>query len=306
MSLGTIDRSPPPFFRQGPSALSKLLVFGALSLLLMVADARFRITQPIRAALVTVLYPVQWLALQPVQAIKSASDHFIRLNQAESNSEAASRKLALQSLRAGQVEQLTLENNRMRKLLGLREQLDTPVMTAEVLYDAADSYTRKVIIDKGLLQGVDLGSPVLDESGVLGQVTRVNPLVSEVTLVIDPDLSIPVLNVRTGVRSVAFGDPGNLEGGLELRFMGSNSDVRQGDLLTTSGVDGVYPAGMPVAKIERIERRPESAFAKIYAVPQALVTGAYHVIVVKPIAGQIPPRPGAATPDLPAKKGAAK
>ncbi|MHB1250185.1 MAG: rod shape-determining protein MreC, partial [Polaromonas sp.] len=145
MSLGTIDRSPPPFFRQGPSALSKLLVFGALSLLLMVADARFRITQPIRAALVTVLYPMQWLALQPVQAVKSAGDYFIRLNQAESNSEAASRKLALQSLRAGQVEQLTLENNRLRKLLGLREQLATSVMTAEVLYDAADPYTRKVI-----------------------------------------------------------------------------------------------------------------------------------------------------------------
>ncbi|MHB1249925.1 MAG: rod shape-determining protein MreC, partial [Polaromonas sp.] len=218
----------------------------------------------------------------------------------------ASRKLALQSLRAGQVEQLTLENNRLRKLLGLREQLATSVMTAEVLYDAADPYTRKVIIDKGLLQGVDLGSPVLDESGVLGQVTRVNPLVSEVTLVIDRDLSIPVLNVRTGVRSVAFGDPSSSGSGMELRFMGSNSDVRQGDLLTTSGVDGVYPAGMPVAKIDRIERRPESAFAKIYAIPQALVTGALHVIVVKPVAGQIPPRSGAAAPDLPAKKGAAK
>lgn len=306
MPLGTLDRSPPPFFKQGPSALSKLMFFSALSLFLMVADTRFRITQPVRAALATALYPVQWVALQPVRAAKSGAEYFTTLNQAKINSEDAGRKLALQSLRAGQVEQLTQENNRLRKLMGLREQLGTPVMAAEVLYDAADPYTRKVIIDKGLAQGVDLGSPVLDESGVLGQVTRVHPLVSEVTLLIDRDLAIPVLNVRTGARSVAYGDPTVSGSGLELRFMGSNSDVLQGDLLTTSGVDGVYPPGLPVAKISRIERRAESAFAKIFCTPQALVTGARHVIVVKPGTGQIPPRPDDAPEPAPKKKGAVK
>lgn len=307
MPLGTLDRSPPPFFKQGPSALSKLMFFSALSLFLMVADTRFRITQPVRAVLATALYPVQWLALQPVRAVRGGGEYFSTLNQAKNASEEAGKKLALQSLRAGQVEQLTQENARLRKLLGLREQLNTPVMAAEVLYDAADPYTRKVIIDKGMAQGVDLGSPVLDESGVLGQVTRVHPLVSEVTLLVDRDLAIPVLNVRTGARSVAFGDPTVSGSGLELRFMGSNSDVQQGDLLTTSGVDGVYPAGLPVAKISRIERRAESAFAKIYCTPQALVTGARHVIVVKPGTGQIPPRPEPDAPEAtPKKKGAAK
>jgi len=307
MPLGTLDRSPPPFFKQGPSALSKLMFFSALSLFLMVADTRFRITQPVRAALATALYPVQWLALQPVRAVKSGSDYFTSLNQAQSSSEDARKKLALQSLRAGQVEQLTQENSRLRKLLGLREQLATQVVAAEVLYDAADPYTRKVIIDKGMAQGVDLGSPVVDESGVLGQVTRVHPLVSEVTLVVDRDLAIPVLNVRTGARSVAYGDPVLGGSGLELRFMGSNSDVQQGDMLTTSGVDGVYPPGLPVATITRIERRAESAFAKIYCTPQALVTGARHVMVVKPVSGQIVPRPEAdAAPVAGKKKGAAK
>jgi rod shape-determining protein MreC len=306
MPLGTLDRSPPPFFKQGPSALSKLVFFSALSLFLMVADTRFRVTQPVRAALATALYPVQWLALQPVRAVQSSGEYFTTLNDAKNSSEDASRKLALQSLRAGQVEQLTQENNRLRKLMGLREQLGTPVMAAEVLYDAADPYTRKVIIDKGVAQGVDLGSPVLDESGVLGQVTRVHPLVSEVTLLVDRDLAIPVLNVRTGARSVAYGDPTVSGSGLELRFMGSNSDVLQGDLLTTSGVDGVYPPGLPVAKISRIERRAESAFAKIFCTPQALVTGARHVIVVKPGTGQIPPRPDDTPEPAPKKKGASK
>jgi rod shape-determining protein MreC len=306
MPLGTLDRSPPSFFKQGPSALSKLIFFSALSLFLMVADVRFRITQPVRAVLATVLYPVQWLALQPVRVVRGSSAYFVSLNTANSSSELAAKKLALQSLRAGQVEQLLQENSRLRKILGLREQLATSVMAAEVLYDAADPYTRKIIIDKGLLQDVGLGSPVLDESGVLGQVTRVHPLVSEVTLVIDRDLAIPVLNVRTGARSVAYGDSAASGSGLELRFMGSNSDVQVGDLLTTSGVDGVYPPGLPVATISKIERRAESAFAKIYCTPQALVTGARHVMVVKPVSGQIPPRPEATELVAAPKKGVTK
>ena len=306
MPLGTLDRSPPPFFKQGPSALSKLVFFSALSLFLMVADVRFRITQPVRAALATALYPVQWLALQPVRAFRNSSAYLTGLDQANSSSEQASKKLAVQSLRAGQVEQLLLENGRLRKLLALREQLSTSVMAAEVLYDAADPYTRKIIIDKGLLQEVALGSPVLDESGVLGQITRVHPLVSEVTLVIDRELAIPVLNVRTGARSVAYGDPTPYSSGLELRFMGSNSDVQVGDLLTTSGVDGVYPPGLPVAKISKIERRAESAFAKIFCTPQALITGARQVIVVKPVSAQIPPRPVVLEAVPAAKKGANK
>ncbi|UUZ66630.1 rod shape-determining protein MreC [Polaromonas sp. P2-4] len=306
MALGTLDRSPPPIFKQGPSALSKLMFFSALALFLMVADTRFRITQPVRAALATALYPVQWLALQPVHAVTNVSEYFTSLNQAQASNEEAHKKLALQSLRASQVELLTQENNRLRKLLALREQFTTSVVAAEVLYDAADPYTRKVIIDKGLAQGVALGSPVVDESGVLGQVTRVHPLVSEVTLIIDRDLAIPVLNVRTGARSVAYGDASTAGSGLELRFMGSNSDIQQGDLLTTSGVDGVYPPGLPVAKISRIERRAESAFAKIYCTPQALVSGARHVMVVKPVSGQIPPQPDNAAPEVPVRKRAAK
>lgn len=303
MPLGTLDRSLPPFFNQGPSVLTKLMFFGALSLFLMVADARFNLTQPIRAAIATALYPAQWLALQPVRAFNDASAYFVSLDQAQFESDQAGKKLALQSLRAGQVEQLTQENKRLRKLLELRQQLAIPLLAAEVLYDAADPFSRKVIIDKGMTQGVDLGSPVLDEAGVLGQVTRVHPLVSEVTLVVDRDLAIPVLNVRTGARSVAYGEAGTGGSAMELRFMGSNADVQEGDLLTTSGVDGVYPPGLPVATISRIERRAESAFAKIHCAPQALVNGARHVIVVKPQASMLPLRSEVAPPAPPPKKG---
>ena len=292
MPLGTLDRTPPPFFKQGPSALSKLMVCSALALFLMVADARFRITQPIRAAVATVLFPVQWLALRPVLAVRTVQDYFTSLNSALQNEEAARRKLILQSQRANQVEQLTIENAQLRKLLTLRERLNAPATAAEVLYDAADPYTRKVVIDKGLAQGVEAGSPVIDESGVLGQVTRVHPLISEVTLVTDSDQAIPVLNTRTGNRGIAYGDAGRHgSGGLELRYMAANADVQPGDLLTTSGVDGVYPPGIPVAKVAKVERRPDSAFARIVCEPQARVDGARHVMVLKSLLNQIPARP---------------
>lgn len=301
MPLGTLDRTPPPFFKQGPSALSKLMLFSALSLFLMVADVRFKLTQPLRATVATVLYPVQWLALRPVLLARNGGEYMEDLRTAQDNEANARKKLAQQSLRAGQVEQLELENTRLRKLLALRERIATPGQAAQVLYDAADPYTRKVIIDKGLAEGIDEGSPVLDESGVLGQVTRVHPLISEVTLVTDSEQAIPVLNARTGARSVAFGDAAHA-GALELRFMAGNADVQTGDLLTTSGVDGIYPPGLPVAKVERIERRADSAFARIYCTPQALVFATRHVVVLKPLTAQLPPRPVPQDPPGPAAK----
>lgn len=287
MPLGTLDGTPPPFFRQGPSALSKLIFFSLLALFLMVADARLQLTRPLRVAVAAALYPVQWLVLQPVLWAQGGGKYFESLQRSQTSEEAALFKLGLQSQRASQVEQLLLENTRLRALLGLRERVNTPSQAAQVLYDAADPYTRKVIIDRGLLSGIVAGSPVLDEAGVLGQVTRVYPMVSEVTLISDRDQAIPVLNTRTGARGVAFGDPALRSSALELRFMAANVDVQVGDLLTTSGVDGVYPPGLPVAKVAKVDRRVDSAFARISCEPLALVSGVVHVMVLQPVVSQI-------------------
>lgn len=292
MPLGTLDRTPPPFFKQGPSALSKLVVFSALALFLMVADVRFQLTTPIRSALATALYPVQWLVLQPVQALSQAGGYFTSLHKAQRSEAQALQRLAAQAGQSLQLEQLQLENQRLRELLAMRERITTPAIGAQVLYDSADPYSRKVVIDRGQTHGIQPGSPVLDDSGVLGQVTRVYPLVSEVTLLVDRDQTIPVLNVRTGVRSVAYGDPlSALGGGVELRFTPAGADVQEGDLLTTSGVDGVYPPGLPVARVDKVERRVDSAFARIHGVPLALTQGARHVMVLTPGAAAVPPRP---------------
>jgi rod shape-determining protein MreC len=303
MPLGTLDSTPPPFFRQGPSALSKLILFSALALFLMVADARFEVAKPLRMVVASVLYPVQWLVLRPILWAQGGSQYFDSLKSSQLREQTVKRQLADQSQRANQVEQLALENSRLRQLLGLRDKVTTPWQAAQVLYDAADPYTHKVIIDRGALEGVLAGSPVLDESGVLGQVTRVYPMLSEVTLVTDRDQAIPVLNTRTGARGVAFGDPALRANALELRYMAANADVQTGDLLTTSGVDGVYPAGLPVAKVERVERRVDSAFARISCQPLALVSGVGHVMVLKPIATQTAPQPVPQTTGAALKKG---
>ena len=312
MPLGTLERDAPSLFRQGPSALSRLIFFCALALFLMVADARFGITQPLRGGVSAVLQPLQWLALQPVQAARQATDYVESRNTAQQVEASAKRSLVQQSLKANQVDQLVLENQRLRDLLALRQRVDPPARAAEVLYDAPDPYTRRVVIDQGLTQGIEPGSPVLDESGVLGQVTRVHPFLSEVTLLVDRDQAIPVLNTRTGVRSVAYGDPtGQAGGSLELRFTPASADVQEGDLLTTSGVDGVYPPGLPVAKVDRVERRVDSAFARIHGAPLAQTQGARHVLVLKPGAAELPQRPASHLPATAAsgaagKKGARK
>jgi rod shape-determining protein MreC len=288
--LGTLDRSPPAFFKQGPSAVSKLLFFSALSVLLMVADARFGVTQPLRATLSVALYPVQWLAMRPQAWAEYSGDYMQTRDVAQASERDAREQLLVQARRSGQVEQLALENKQLRELLSLSKRLESKGIAAEVLYDAADPYTRKLIIDKGMANGIKASSPVMDEHGILGQVTHVLPLVSEVTLVTDREHSIPVLNTRTGARGVAYGESGGAPL-LELRFMATNADIEVGDMLSTSGVDGIYPPGVLVGKVTKVERRAETAFARILCEPVGRVQGARHVMVLEPLSDQLPPRP---------------
>jgi rod shape-determining protein MreC len=287
MSLGTLDRTPPPFFRQGPSALTKLTFFSALALLLMVADTRFQITQPVRAVIATVLHPIERTLLVPVAAWEGGSDYLVGLQKALTQADAARRDLARQAERSLRLEQVEADNRRLRALLDLRPALTVRSLAAEVLYDAPDAFSRKVVIDRGATHGVAIASPVVNEAGVLGQVTRVYPLSSEVTLLNDKDAAIPVLNTRNQVRSAAFG----VRNGMELRFMAGNADVQVGDLLSTSGVDGIYPPGLPVAKVTLVDRKIDTSFARIVLEPVALSDAVRYVLVLEPVGMQMPAKP---------------
>jgi rod shape-determining protein MreC len=306
MPYGSLDRTPPPFFKQGPTSLSKLLLLSALALFLMVADNRFEFGKVVRASLATALNPVVNTVLKPVAAVQDSFKYLDTLNNVKLSEQEAHTKLLLLSQRANQVETLALENSRLRQLLSLKETLTTPAQAAEVLYDATDPYSRKIIVNRGSVHAVQLGSPVIDELGVLGQVVRVFPLTSEVAMIIDREQTTPVLNTRTGVRSVAYGNPSASGDVLELRFISGNADVLAGDVLTTSGVDGVYPAGLLVAKIEKVERRADSGFAKIICTPKANVLGAKHVMILNPLSMIATPRPSEEAVVTTNKRGAKK
>ena len=297
MPLGTLDRSPPPFFRQGTSALTKLVFFSAAALFLMVADVRFKWTGSLRSVLAIALLPVQRAVAAPLELAEGGEDYLRGLRAAQAAEHEARTKLAAQSERAQRVEQLLQEYTRLRALLDLRAATTVRSMPAEVLYEAADPFSRKVFIDRGSTHGVALGSPVINEAGVLGQVTHAYALSSEVTLLADKDAAIPVLNTRTQQRGAAFGG----RDGMELRFTSANADVQVGDLLHTSGLDGIYPPGLPVARVASVERRVESGFARIALKPEANADGVRHVLVLEPLAAQLPARPAPAPTDTPAR-----
>ncbi|MFM7025123.1 MAG: rod shape-determining protein MreC [Limnohabitans sp.] len=282
MALDSLDRSPPPFFRQGFPALSKLLLFGLLSILLMAADHRLGLSQPIRSTISVVLAPMQWLALLPQRSGSAIRDYFTGVDEARDVAQQYQTRTIAQAQRLQQAEQLLQENRHLRELLELRNDSPGPAKTVQALYETTDPYTRHVVIDKGQLSGITPGSAVIDVAGVVGQVTRVYPLSSEVTLLTDREQSIPVLNARTGHRYIASGDPVVLGGSLELRFVPAGADLQEDDLLTTSGIDGVYPAGLQVGRIRQIDRRTDTAFAKVHATPMAQARGR-HMLVLPPV-----------------------
>ncbi len=294
MALDSLDRNPPPFFRQGLPALSKLVIFGLLSVLLMSADHRRGLSQPIRSVLSVVLAPVQWVVLLPQRAGSALQDYFTGVDEARDAALQYQTRTIAQTQRLQQAEQLLQENRHLRELLELRNDIPGPSRAVQVLYETADPYSHSIVIDKGAMSGITPGSAVVDVAGVVGQVTRVYPMSSEVTLLTDRDQSIPVLNARTGQRYIAAGDPITLGGSLELRFVPAGADLQADDLLTTSGIDGVYPAGLQVGRIRQIDRRIDTAFARIHATPMAQARGR-HMLVLPPVSDW-PERPAKAEP----------
>jgi len=294
-----MDRSPPPFFRQGPSANARLLFFGLLSLALLIADARFDALGGLRQGIGNVLYPVQRVLLVPRDAIALAGTYVTEVTGLRQENAELKRIEALNAKALLQIEQLANENKRLRDLAGARERAAVRSVLAEVLYETRDPFTRKLVLDKGAQQQVSIGQPVIDAKGLIGQVTRVFQFSSEMTLVTDRNMTVPVVLQRTGMRSVAFG--GAAPGRLELRYLASSADLREGDLLTTSGLDALYPPGLPVGRIERIERGGDNDFVKVLIAPTAEIQNNHLLVILQVDTSAIPPAPPVESID-PARK----
>jgi rod shape-determining protein MreC len=200
-----------------------------------------------------------------------------------------------------QLQVLKAENEHLRQLIAVQQHADYPMQLAEIVYVERDIFKRKLLLDKGAQANVLAGQVVVDDGGVVGQVTRVYPWLAEVTLVTDKDHAVPIQVLRNGLRAVVFGSGDTSE--LALRYMPISSDIQEGDILVTSGIDGTYPSGLPVAKVSRIERDPAYPFARIQCTPIAGVDKQRQLMILSGLP-KLPERPEStveATTDKPVK-----
>lgn len=274
------DLQSTPFFHRGPRPITRYVVFAVLSFLLLGLDGRFEFLITLRQSLAVVVYPLRQAALAPMLLYTQVRDFFVTQSQLKSENTALRVRHLRDSAQLQRYATTQRENQYLRKLLGARQQPAYRSVLAEVLYAGQDAFRRKMTINKGTLQGIALGAVVIDDVGVVGQVTQVLPLSSEVTLLTDKDQTVPIEIARSGQRGIVFGL--GHDGALELRFMPVSSDIQPGDVLVTSGLDDIYPRGLPVARVVKIARPVELAFATVTAVPLAGVGRHNEVLILLP------------------------
>lgn len=284
-----MEYSPPPLFKQGASARAKMLLFALIAVVLLMADARLKALSAIRQAVGVALYPLQVVAMLPRDAFFASAEYFTSLSTLKDENRHMREQQVLNAQQLQQSRQLLAENVYLRKLLEASQRVQLKTVMTEILYDARDPFSRKVIVDRGDHHGIKSGQPVIDDLGVVGQVTRVFPFTSEITLLTDKDHAIPVQVLRSGVRSVAYGR--GQTGELELRFMASNADIQAGDVLTTSGIDGIYPPGLAVATVMSVDTKTSDAFARILCKPSAGVSRHRQLLVLLGDSSALPPPP---------------
>lgn len=285
--MNVVGHSPPPFFKRGPAPLARLTFYLVLATMVMVADLRFHTLEWLRTGLNALAWPLQRLAYLPLEAGGDIGQYLRRMSalQAE-NQDLHSRQLSTANLLLRQ-RHLEDENKQLRALLDMRGRQPVGGQVADILYAARDPFARRVIIDKGLQADIKAGQSVIDDIGVIGQVTRVFPLTAEVTLLTDKEQAIPIQVQRNALRAVLAGAGA---GAMELRFLASNADVQVGDILVTSGLDGVYLPGLPVARVTRIDRDQSFSFARIFCTPLAGVER-HGLVLVLDHREALPPRP---------------
>ena len=279
------------FFNRGPSPVARLVFFAVLSLLLLFVDARYRYLESTRSALSVLISPIQRLAALPDALWQQVGDFFItQSRQHDLIRQNDDFKLQHQNDAAQllQLQALELENQHLRNLdaLPIRSQFTTQLV--QVIYAERDVFRRKVLINKGADADVKRGQVVMDDVGIIGQITRVYPWLSEVTLITEKDQAVPVQVLRNGLRTIVFG-AGNISQ-LSLRYMPASADIQIGDVLVTSGIDGTYPPGIPVARVIKIERDPDYPFSNVTCLPIAGVDNHRHLLILSGMP-KLPQRP---------------
>lgn len=287
---------PPEFFNRGPSPLVRLLFFAAVAVAVMVADARFKSLPALRAIVATLAQPLQIAASTPGQLFRRASDFFVTQSRLQTENEKLRKDILSQAEQLQRLRLLDSEVTSLRRALKAQQQFPESAEMVEIIHTGRNPFSRRVVVDKGSQDSIQAGQAVIDADGVVGQVTRVFPLTSEITLLTDKNQAIPIMVSRNGLRAVVFGN--GQESTLNLPFVPTNADIQNGDLLVTSGIDGTYPPGLAVAKVTNIERDATYVFAKITCTPLAKVDHDRHVLVLSNHHGAaLPPVDAGEKPD---------
>ena len=276
------------FFNRGPSAVARLVFFSVLSLLLLFVDARYQYLESTRQVIAIIIYPFQRLTALPGELWDGVTSYVTLQGHLVAENEQLNLQHNADAAQLRQMETVLNENAQLRALLDVKQRAEYTVQAAQIVYLERDIFKRKLFVDAGEEKGVQAGRAVVDNNGVVGQVTRTYPYLSEVTLVTDKDNVVPVQVVRTGLRAAVFGS-GNISE-LDLRYQPVDVDIQVGDELVTSGMDGTYPSALPVARVTRVERDPAYPFARITCVPLAGVDKNRTLLIVSGVPS-LPPRP---------------
>ncbi|MGL6243611.1 rod shape-determining protein MreC [Pseudomonas sp.] len=267
-----------PLFTKGPSLGVRLLVLVVLSVALMVVDARFTLLKPVRSQMSLVLMQSYWITDLPQRLWQGVASQFgSRTELVAENEKLKTENLLLQG-RMQKLAALTEQNVRLRELLNSSALVNEKVEVAELIGMDPNPFTHRIIINKGERDGVVLGQPVLDARGLMGQVVELMPYTSRVLLLTDTTHSIPVQVNRNGLRAIASGT-GNPER-LELRHVADTADIKEGDLLVSSGLGQRFPAGYPVATVKEVIHDSGQPFAIVRAVPTAALNRSRYLLLV--------------------------
>lgn len=279
---------PPAFFVRGPSPFARLMFFAAMSIALMAVDARLHYLTEIRQGLSVMLHPLEVAVSAPMRAFRYVGDYISTQTRLVDENRQLRQRALQDSADLQRFRTLQAENAHLRNLLSALPAMPQPAHLGEIVHSGRDPFSQKVIVNLGTRQGIAAGQAVIDELGVVGQVTQVYPFSSEVTLVTDKDLAVPVQVERSGLRAVAFGNSRSAT--IDLPYLPVNVDIQVGDTLVTSGIDGVYPAGLAVGKVTFIDRQTYAPFARITCQPSAGIQTHRQVLLI-PAAENVPPPP---------------
>jgi len=268
----------PAFFVHGTSAFLRMIFFCALSIILMAVDAKLNYLSQIRQAFIGGLHPIERAANIPSELIRDSKKYFANHNQLVQENYILKQQAFENSVKLQRLNTLQAENEHLRSLLGGDIPIHPRAVLGDISHTGRDPFRNVVIVNRGSQHNIQAGQAVVDAKGVLGQVTRVYPFSSEVTMITDKSLSIPVQVERNQLRAIAFGQSGNT---LDIPYLPTNVDIEIGDKLVTSGLDGIYPAGLAVATVIKIDQDPETPFAKIISTPTAKVSHHLQLLILE-------------------------